>query len=138
MRPLFPSLLFDNKLNTTERGAADVMFKRGTKLISKWKWFLSKCSDSDHLRLPSWNKSRRQIFHIYHMFGKLLVFYMLWPEIMAKNLSGGHPSYDWKYYKRPLKIIETVIKLQLNQIKLILNKTDLILRSLTKTFSLYK
>ena len=65
-------------------------------------------------------------------------FYMLWPEIMAKNLSGGHPSYDWKYYKRPLKIIETVIKLQLNQIKLILNKTDLILRSLTKTFSLYK
>ena len=32
LRPLFPSFLCDNKLNTTERGAADVMFKRGTEI----------------------------------------------------------------------------------------------------------
>ena len=31
--PSFPSFLCDNKLNTTERGAADVMFKKGTEII---------------------------------------------------------------------------------------------------------
>jgi len=30
LRPLFPSFLCDNKLNTTERGTADVIFERGT------------------------------------------------------------------------------------------------------------
>ena len=30
--PSFPSFLCDNKLNTAERGAADVMFKRGTEI----------------------------------------------------------------------------------------------------------
>ena len=31
-----PSFLCDNKLNTTERSAADVMFKRGTEIILSW------------------------------------------------------------------------------------------------------
>ena len=34
--PSFPFFLSDNKLNTTERGAADVMFKRGTEIIIKY------------------------------------------------------------------------------------------------------
>jgi len=34
LRPLFPSFLCDNKLNTTERGAADVIFERGTEIIT--------------------------------------------------------------------------------------------------------